>query len=268
MDFDAVTIIASPNSELQTTHQFALAQGLERSGIKAIKTHTPHGIRTPAVACWGWRLGRKLRAARHEVLVMERGYLGDRFKWTSLGWNGLNGHAYFPNVESDPSRFQAHFEMKPWKHDGQYVLIMGQVPGDASLQGLDMRPHYQRWATQAAKTYGLPVKYRPHPKAAERGIVYPVKGAEVLDGTLEEAFAGAALAICYNSNSSVDAVIAGVPTVTMDRGSMAWDVTSHRIGEIVRPDRKEWAAKLAWKQWSMDEIAMGLPVKPLFNLRS
>lgn len=66
-------------------------------------------------------------------------------------------------------------------------------------------------------------------------------------------------AVTLNSSVAVSTVLAGIPTVTMDEGAMAWDVTSHDPGVIVTPDRTEWLHWLAWTQWSYDEIREGVP---------
>lgn len=225
-----------------------------------------HGkLHSKRVACWGWRIGKRMYAAGKDVLVMERAYLGDRFHWTSLGWNGLNGFATFPEYPDDGgARFEKNFgPLKPWKQDGQNVLILGQVPNDASLRGMNMIPWYEKMARQANEKYGLPVKFRPHPDLIRKRIVQNIRGAEKSEGTLQEALEEAAFCICWNSNSSVDAVINGVPTVVGDRGSMAYEVCGHSIDQVIRPDREEWAAKLAWKQWEPHEIASGEALKRL-----
>lgn len=240
-----------------------MADGLRALGHEPICTHgTPS---TKHVAVWGWRMGQVLRNQGKEVLVMERGYLGDRFKNTSLAWNGLNGRGTFAPDNTDPARFNEQFAMKPWKQGGDYALIFGQVPGDASLQGRDMMPWYEQ-AAEEAKAYGLPVKFRQHPLALKKVGVQKVRGAIASTGSLEDDLNGAAVAITWNSNSAVDAVLAGVPTVTMDEGSMAWGVTAHEIGKVVRPDRTDWASALAWKQWTADEIRSGAALVGLLEM--
>ncbi|MEX2642146.1 MAG: hypothetical protein WD270_01750, partial [Acetobacterales bacterium] len=92
------------------------------------------------VSIWGGIIERQRAAGRH-YLVMERGYLGDRFRWTSLGLNGLNGRADF-GVPRDvgSERLDRHFPglLQPakWISPNDPVVIMGQVPGDASLKHL------------------------------------------------------------------------------------------------------------------------------------
>lgn len=251
-----ITIVASPRSPHQLEHQTALAKGLAAHGVKAV-LNLGGAINTPYVACWGWRHGEIYRKQGKDVIIMERGYLGDRFHWTSLAWNGLNGRATFPEYPADSSRFEKHFSMQPWKQGGDYVLIAGQVPGDASLQGINLMPWYTDAARKAREAYGLPVLFRPHPQVAARGYKQKPGHTEPSTGTLAEALAGAAVVITWNSNTGVDSVLAGVPTVTGDEGSMAREVTGHEIGEMVRPDREAWAHRLAWRQWTMDEIVSG-----------
>jgi hypothetical protein len=260
------TVIASLRAAHQQTHQKAIAEGLAKLGIDSILTHAI-SAKTKHVACWGWRNGVVLRRRGHEVLVMERGYLGDRFKWTSLAWNGLNNRGVFGVPPDDGGeRFRQHYTMKPWKQGGEYVLIMGQVPGDASLQGQNLLPWYQQMAAAAAKQFGLPVKFRPHPVALQKGHRQFVSGAIRSAASLEQDLAGAAAVITYNSNSGVDAVINGVPAIVADQGSMAWDVSAHHVGSLVRPARESWAHQLAWKQWSMEEISSGFALKPLLEV--
>lgn len=260
------TVIANPRGPHQCEHQAAIIKGLAAHGI-ASKATSARYSETHHVACWGWRIGKEMRARGHDVLVMERGYLGDRFSWTSLGWNGLNGRATFPQAPQDNgARFAQHFEMKPWKGGGYYVLIMGQVPGDASLQGKDMLPWYSAAAAESARAYGLPVKFRPHPLAIKKGHRKMPKGVEISTGSLEDALSGAAIVITYNSNSGVDSVLAGVPTLSFDCGSMAYDVTGHKIGEFIKPDRDQWASDLAWKQWQLSEIESGAALAGLLEV--
>lgn len=260
------SVVANTRAQHQVGHQQALAEGLRKFGVDPVITSSAHPS-IKYVACWGWRLGAALRQQGHEVLVMERGYLGDRFMWTSLGWNGLNGYAEFP-AHPESGRFNQHHKMRPWREtDGKYVVVMGQVPGDASLRGRNMVPWYESVAVMAADAYGLPVLFRNHPVAAQKGHNIRPRHTAPAAGTMEDVLKDAHVVITYNSNSAVDSVLAGVPTVTMDRGSMAWDVTGHNIGELVKPDRAAWAEQLAWKQWTIDEITSGEALNGLLEMK-
>jgi hypothetical protein len=192
---------------------------------------------------------------------MERGYLGDRFAWTSLGWNGLNGRATWAD-DSDKSseRFEKNFGhlVKPWRHHGNgYALIVGQVPGDMSLDGIDMGSWYVD-AARAMKERGYDVKFRPHPEAERHGLISGPLREYRIGGSLEDALAGAAVVASMNSNTGVDATLAGVPTIVCDQGSMAWPVAAHGLdSELVTPDRSDWFRSMAWRQFTLEEITSG-----------
>lgn len=249
----------------------SVAAGLRHLGHNVTQIHRGQHVTTPIVACWGWRAGAEYRKQGHRVLVMERGYLGNRFEWYSLGWDGLNGAATFPPFTDNGERFRAHHAglLKPWRKPGtgKHVLLIGQVPGDMSLAGKDLTRWYSGTALLAAERYGLPVRFREHPVALERGYKRSPNYTEPCTGTLGQALADAEVCITYNSNTGVESVLAGVPTVVDNRGSMAWDVAAHRIGEVHTPPRERWAWDLAWRQWRVEEIARGTPFTNLEHLK-
>lgn len=240
----------------------AFAAGLRRHGFRADITDQP--FRADLLVLWGVRNRPAIDGQLNrggEVCVLERGYLGDRFKWTSVSFGGgLNGRAAFRSVKADPTRFNKHFArlMRPWQRKGGYALLIGQVPGDMSL--VPVGGNLDRWYEATAReldSFGYDVVFRPHPVAVKRGQTTRPRGARALGGTLEQALAGASLCVTFNSNTGVESVLSGVPTYAADIGSMAWPVTSHEIGDVLTPDRERWASELAWKQWTLDEMASG-----------
>jgi hypothetical protein len=261
-----LTVYATASHQVRCAE--AVVAGVTSVGGRGRVVHATSELTTLHVACWGWRVGKELKARGHKVLVMERAYLGDRFAWFSLGWGGLNGYASFDTQDDGGARFREHFAhlMQPWKTGGKFVLLIGQVPGDMSLRGRDLKPWYATATQQALIHYGLPVVFRPHPQAIKLGhpTICP-KGATLSTGSLAEDLARAAVCITFNSNTGVESVLAGVPTVTADDGSMARAVTGHVIGDMLRPDRDEWASRLAWCQWQLDEITSG---KPFWNIHA
>jgi hypothetical protein len=240
------------------------AAGLSRHGIEAIHREPQNREDCDLAVVWGHRyygIQSAQRAKGLHYLVMERGYIGDRFKWTSLGFDGLNGRAQFPQIDDGMARWNKHFAcyMKPWRTEAKtsMAVIMGQARGDNSVKDVNL----VEWITNIAESLGqtryFPV-LRPHPDDPK----LEVKGVRKLEGSLEEALNQAALVVTYNSNSGVDAVLAGVPTYAADPGSMVFDLSSKNF-EPNTPDRTAWCKKMAYTQWLPEEIESGEAWKAL-----
>lgn len=267
-------VIHVNHAEHQRTHGAAMKAGLERHGLTV--EFAPFNAPMPCdvAVVWGWRQDNVNRG-KAAVLVMERGHLPDRMVYTACGWNGLGRRGTYPTAalmgDAGGARWAARFAplMAPWKHErepscakaseGGAVVIFGQVDGDASLYAL--RQGFRAWAeemTKAAAVYRKPIVYRPHPLSVRHGNTWHPAGTELsIHRPLADDLARADLAITYNSTSGVEAVLAGVPTVVMDPGGMAWEVARHDVGEPIRPDRTAWARDMAWTSWTMEEIAAG-----------
>ncbi len=239
----------------------AFVAGLRKHRIEPEERRADDWRQSDLAVVWAHRdtaLHDMQRDAGHHYLVLERGYIGDldnRRRWTSMGFDGLNGRADFCNQDVGPIRWEKHFAkvMRPWQKDGDYALLMGQVRGDASLVTKNIKAWYGLM-TRRLGDLGWTVMFRPHP----RDPMAAPDGAYTLVTSLESALKGAAVVVTWNSTSAVDAALSGVPVVAMDRGSMAWDVASHDLSEaLVTPDRTAWSARLAYTQWSDGEISGG-----------
>ena len=250
-----LSFVIRPEMAHQREWGALLAEGAKRHGHAVTVTSDPQNAIGDAYVCWGWRIGALLRKRGCEVLVMERGYVGDREKWSSLGWNGLNGRATVRwKNPPDADRFNKHFAMAPWKKRPKgYNLIMGQVRGDQALIGVDIMAWY-REATETLSRFGA-VAFRAHPGDQESPNI---PGCRVIPGDLDHALAFARMVVTYNSNSGVDAALAGVPVCAVDDGSMAAPIATRYVGEKpIYPDREEWAAALAWRQFRREEFGNG-----------
>lgn len=240
----------------------ALAAGLRRHGWLT-------EISNDAKPCdllitWGVRHAARFaglqRDAGGELLVLERGYLGDRLDYTSLSFGGgLNGHAEFRTPTGcPPERFASlGLPLAPWRQTDGPAVIMGQVPGDWSIRNHDFGAWVRRVAADA-RVDGFDVMFRQHPGARARGA--SCFGLPEMRGTLADCLAAAGLVITLNSNSGVDAVLAGVPTVATDAGSMVWGLVPRQVA-VHTPDRSAWAARLAWCQYSKAELESGFAVE-------
>lgn len=226
-------------------------------------------VNADMVVIWLWNMPELIADTQRRgrpILLMERGFIQPRDDFVSLAWNGLNGAGkYQPAPPEDKGkRFNYHFGklLKPWKTDRSgYAVVMGQRP---DLYTSNM--NFDEWTQEM--TDGLiarkyKVVYRPHPYIREQakgdpGKMHTPRGAELSKGTLEQDLAGAAFTVVYSSNVCVESVLAGVPTVTMDTGAIAYDITSHSLDEpFFTPDRSKWCADMAWRQFTLKDLAGG-----------
>ena len=70
--------------------------------------------------------------------------------------------------------------------------------------------------------------------------------------------------INHNSGPSVQSAIYGTPTIC-DSSSLAFPVSEkwENLENLQLPDRAEWFLKLAHTEWTVEEIAQGIPLKRL-----
>lgn len=252
---------ASPDSPGRAVA--ALARGLARHGIDA-RPVPPDAVEADVVAIWGWRPARPFVAAGKRVLVLERGFVGDRERWVACGWDGLAGRGRYADIDDQGDRWAVNFDrlLLPPRPAGGQALILGQVPGDAAVAGVRLFDWY-RSARDSLRRIGYAVGYRAHPAAAvDDG---PAACWRDTSRTIAEALAPISLAAAWNSNGLTDAVLAGVPVIAGDAGAMAWPIAAHGFGrgpagwfgQDFEAARRGWCARLAWCQFTHDDLESG-----------
>jgi hypothetical protein len=204
---------------------------------------------------WGIKRRWFAHAKNDQRIIIERGYLGERLKENFMvGLNSLNGMADFKTDNVPDDRWQQWKPMiKEWKTDGEYALIIGQVPADSALFGLPLHNWLVRTFEKAQQKYDR-VYFRPHPSDPN-----PPKLPLCPYDDLDEALDRAKVVITYTSNVGVLAAMNGTPVVAHHPCSMVYNIASHSIDEpLIRPDREEWGCKISYSQWNIDEIADGM----------
>jgi hypothetical protein len=254
---DKARVAIYANAPHQLLWGRAFGQGLVKHGIEPnyySGGNHPHGH--DVVVFWSARRRQLIanqKAARRHYIILERGYFGNREAMTSAGWNGLNGRADFRNAGMPADRWKKHgLPIAEWGK-GEYALILGQVPGDMS----HAHANIDAWYSRMVEEWGalMPVRFRHHPGGEWTGVRN--HSVTVLRNSLEEALANAAIAVTFNSTAGVNSLLAGVPVYAEDEGSMVYKVASHTVGQIMYPNRQQWAHDLAYCQWTVDEMASG-----------
>jgi hypothetical protein len=211
---------------------------------------------------------RQQRSQNKDVIVLETGYInrgdGENHHYAA-GFNGLNGRADFRNEDMPDDRAKLlGVKLEPYT-GGKHILICGQVPWDASVEGTDHLAWIEQTGKRIHEITSRPIRFRPH----------PLSGMGTPKDRLEDDLKDCHAVVTFNSNSGVEAVIAGKAVFAADEGSMVYRIANNNIEEIeipftwldedgpMFPDREQWLANIAYTQWTPAEMAEGLTWKHL-----
>ena len=216
------------------------------------------------------------RSKGKPVVVLEVGGIQRGTTW-KVGLNGINRDAYFGPRGNGPERAQnLNLSLRTWREDGEHILICGQH--DKSLQWQNM-PRMSNWIMdtieEIQKHTDRPIVFRPHPRCRLDAIENQYRNVYRQDplhitGTYDDfnlSFMKAHAVINFSSNPGVQSIIAGVPAF-VGQSSLAYDVANdidflHDIENPLKPDRQQWLNDYAWTEFTVEEIAQGIPLKLL-----
>lgn len=217
------------------------------------------------------------RKTNRSVVVLEVGGIQRGTTW-KVGLNGVNRAAgYAPQGNDNDRAQQLGLSLKPWRTQGKYILICGQH--NKSLQWQN-QPPLSKWFLDTYDTIRQhserPIVFRPHPRSRlehiERGLknVYrqepcPIKNTyDDFDLKFNNTWA----TVSWSSNPGIHSIIEGVPAI-VGADSLAYDVAEHNLANIENPccpDRTQWLNDYAWTEFTVEEIAQGIPIDLLTNL--
>lgn len=242
-----------------------------------------------------------LRTALHRehkgpIVVIESSLIGRSFKRRLPGWiaalrrrplrprqihpyyrvavgGALGDDADFGSENSPPDRWERlksefGIELKPYRTQGDHILVCGQVPMDASLRGVDVLEWLLDTAGAIRNVSSRPILIRLHPSTRwryqqrVREAFASVPGVTISPGerTLAEDLGAAWACVTYSSGAAVDALIAGVPPICLSTAGLAYGLCSRDISDIERPKepvREQFLYNLAYSQWTPTELADG-----------
>jgi len=208
----------------------------------------------------------------HKLIVIDSSYV-NRGAYYNIGFGGINGGADFRTEGVKSDRWQMlGAPSKPWHYNNEGpVVVCGQLPWDVAVQGTD----HKKWCQDTVAWYkhrDVPVVFRPHPRITPGKVLeqYGKFDNDVfLDFTpVDQMLENARCVVTWNSNTAVDAAIAGVPVIAQDRGSGAYEVAAHELSDYnksFRVSRTQWLAGIGYSQWTTDEMHQGMPFKHLMR---
>jgi hypothetical protein len=208
------------------------------------------------------RLFRDYRDRGLNAVYIDLGYWGRRKRTRFDGYHKLVVNSrhptdYFQRRKHSPDRFAAHqVAIQPWRSSGDHILLAGMSAKAAAAEG--MLPHVWERETIAylRELTDRPIIYRPKPNWTD---AKPLAGATFDRETpLEQALTNCHAVVTHHSNVAVDALLAGVPCVCLGGVASLLSGKIDQIETLPTPDgREQWAADLAWTQWSVEEMQAG-----------
>lgn len=187
---------------------------------------------------------RKCERVGRSYHYLDHGYIGAGH-YDGYYRVALNGRQSVIPVEREWSsdRFKSlGVELKPWRKDGKHILIVPLTGAVADFYQIDAK----NWLADTAQKIS---------KHTDRNVLVKAKG----EGNIQEALRDCWCVVTHSSNCAVDALLEGVPVVTL--GESAAEPVSWNLEDIERPywpERENWAFGLAWHQWRLDELRSGL----------
>jgi hypothetical protein len=198
------------------------------------------------------------------------------------GVNGfLNLDAQWPKLDTEDADHRLDelgIKWAGWNSDPDgHILVALQLPGDASLRGIDINDWAYRTIMDIRKETDRFIIVRNHPLASQRAfgdheelarklLLEGIQNIKFSDGQLVpwiEDLKDAYCTVTYTSGLAIDSVLSGIPTIACDAGNFAWGISSRLIRNIndvkMSSDDKvrQWLRNLAACQWSLEEMRDG-----------
>jgi hypothetical protein len=217
------------------------------------------------------RVYRECRAAGKPIIIIEVGNLFRGRTWR-ICLENINGQGEFANDhEIDQKRPEKlGIALEPCI-DTRRPEILIATQHRASLQW-EGQPSMQQWVEQTVAALrqrtDRKIVVRPHPRSPI-SVTLPnvvMELPKLIPGSYDDFDINYHYhcVINHNSGPAVQAAIKGIPVIC-DSTSLAAPVSNkiENIENLQMPDREDWFLKLCHTEWTVDEIANGIPLQRL-----
>jgi hypothetical protein len=178
---------------------------------------------------------------------------------------------FYFDRDVDPVRWQQiskdlRISLKPWRTQGNHILICLQRNGGWSMRGLDVIQWMNSTILEIRKYSKRPIVVRAHPGDKKIGGYLKINHKSVslsINPDLRDDLRNAWATVVYNSSPSVASIIEGVPAFLTDpqpKHSQSVEVANTDISRIEDPtmiDRQSWIERLSMCHWKFDELKSG-----------
>jgi hypothetical protein len=207
------------------------------------------------------------------VMIIEVGNLLRNITWR-ISLDHINGLGKFGNdFDLDPDRpRKLGVELKPLiKNRRREILIACQHEHSLQWQGNNRMSQWAEEKINEIRKYtDIPITVRPHPRSlfslnlknVRIDMPKPVPSTYD-DFNFDYNYH---CIVNHNSGPAVRAAINGIPVIT-DSTSLAYPVSDvmENIESPVVKDRDDWFLKLLHTEWTVEEIASGIPTQRILQ---
>lgn len=271
--------IADRNRKVEVLHAFA--NGCSQLGLKTLLQDRTQVVPAKLGVILGW-VGQSIKGPhiqlRKDVINTQKvmSIDGSCFKFadpTSIFLRySLDGVYYntneYANKNSGPDKWnqvkqRLNLELKPWRSNGNHILVCGQRDGGWSMKGVDMNQWVLETVQHIRKATDRPIVVRAHPKNPVNAKLFR-QFANVQMSTnqsLQQDLSNAWASVFFNSSSCVASVLSGVPVFASDSDCVAWQIATQDITQIEKPltpTREQWLWDLSAAHWTDEESRAGL----------
>jgi hypothetical protein len=209
-------------------------------------------------------------AKKLPVIIIEVGNLKRNQTWR-ISVDNVNSQGYFGNEKNlDINRLKKFNPLLDLTANRKKpILVTTQRHESLQWQGM---PSIEKWVNQTVskiKQYSnRPIIVRPHPRsrAALQNTLYTIETPKKLVNTYDDFNIdyNYHCIISHNNGTAVQAAINGTPVIC-DPTSLAAPVSDSwpNLESIQLPNRDDWYLGLCHTEWTVDEIAQGIPLMRL-----
>lgn len=180
--------------------------------------------------------------------------------------NDRHATSYFQRTPHPTDRFDAlRVPIRPWRRERRNIIVVGMSGKGAMFEGFRAEQWERQTVANLRALTDRPIIYRPKPNFKE---ARPIPGAIFQRGVeLDEALRDCHAVVCHHSNVAIDAILAGVPAICpIGVASVMSGTELKQIESPPMPEgRHQWAADIAYTQWTMAEMSDGLAWQYLRN---
>jgi len=259
----------------------AFRAGAQRLGYDCIDNHPSGDVDVIWSVLWqgrmqgNYKVWQQAQAANKPVIVLEVGALRRGTTW-KMALGGVNGAAYFGSTgNSDARARQLNLHATPWRpNPNGPIIICTQHSQSLQWQG---QGSTNAWINDVVDKIRAQtdrrIAVRPHPRSpfsqrdfAHKDVV--LQQPRRIPGTYDDYdlnLSNAWAVVNWSSNPGIQSILQGVPAFVGPH-SLAWPVANHSFDTIENPDmpdRQHWLNDLAYTEWTVDEIAQGIPLQRL-----